>query len=207
MVFSDRTDEEESDKAVALVRELNHFTGCGCARCQQTLCGHEVLFSVLLGAKDAPRCLRCLCRELDRPYGELRNQMAEFVQHRDCYRHAWNVASEREGQTGVMRPTCLWPDAKTAEGNFASGEQSRQQAYPETAIPAPTDCWDAGDMACGDLVLALRGRLNALTAGAVLKVTARDPAAPIDLPAWCRLTGHRMLAAEHPEYLIQRKDT
>lgn len=62
-------------------------------------------------------------------------------------------------------------------------------------------------MACGDLVLALRGRLNALAGGTVLKVTARDPAAPLDLPAWCRLTGHRLLAAEHPDYFIQRKET
>ena len=67
--------------------------------------------------------------------------------------------------------------------------------------------WDAGDMGCGDLVLALRGRLNTLPPGAVLKVSARDPAAPLDLPAWCRLTGHRLVRAAHPEYHIQRKES
>ncbi|MBM4071914.1 MAG: sulfurtransferase TusA family protein [Planctomycetes bacterium] len=61
-------------------------------------------------------------------------------------------------------------------------------------------------MACGELLLSLRGRLNSMAAGAVLKVTAHDAAAPIDLPAWCRLTGHRLLTAKHPEYLIQRKE-
>lgn len=206
MVFSDRTDEEESDKAVALVRELDHFTGSGCPRCRETLCGHEVLFSVLLGAKDAPRCLRCLCRELDRPHVELRDQLAEFVQHRECYRHAWNVASSREGQAGVTHPKCLWPDARTADHRPVVGRRPQQDAERPRGVPA-TDCWDAGDMACGDLVLALRGRLNALAGGTVLKVTARDPAAPLDLPAWCRLTGHRLLAAEHPDYFIQRKET
>jgi tRNA 2-thiouridine synthesizing protein A len=60
-------------------------------------------------------------------------------------------------------------------------------------------------MGCGDLVLALRLRLQKLEPGAVLKVTARDPAAPEDLPAWCRLTGHRLVWASHPEYLIERK--
>jgi tRNA 2-thiouridine synthesizing protein A len=61
-------------------------------------------------------------------------------------------------------------------------------------------------LACGELVLTLRVRLRDMPAGAVLRVIASDPAAPEDLPAWCRLTGHRLLAAEHPEYLIQRKE-
>lgn len=61
-------------------------------------------------------------------------------------------------------------------------------------------------MGCGDLVLALRIRLNALPPGGVLQVTARDPAAPLDLPAWCRLTGHVLVRADHPVYLIRRKE-
>ena len=47
--------------------------------------------------------------------------------------------------------------------------------------------WDAGDMGCGDLVLELRGKLRAMP-GKVLKVIARDPGAPSDLPAWCGMT-------------------
>jgi tRNA 2-thiouridine synthesizing protein A len=66
--------------------------------------------------------------------------------------------------------------------------------------------WDAGDMGCGDLVLALRGRLAALRPGEVLRVVARDPAAPEDLPAWCRLTGHTLARADHPTYDIRRKE-
>ncbi len=54
-------------------------------------------------------------------------------------------------------------------------------------------------------MLELRGQLRALPPGAVLRVVARDPAAPIDLPAWCGLVGHTLLAANHPHYLIQRK--
>ncbi|MBN9517057.1 sulfurtransferase TusA family protein [bacterium] len=60
-------------------------------------------------------------------------------------------------------------------------------------------------MGCGELVMALRGRLAALPAGAVLTVTATDPAAPEDLPAWCRLTGHALLSADHPTYRIRRR--
>ncbi len=67
--------------------------------------------------------------------------------------------------------------------------------------------WDAGEMGCGDLVLELRTRLSALPPGTVLEVIARDPGAPEDLPAWCRLTGHRLLRAKPPRYLIRRRDT
>lgn len=69
-----------------------------------------------------------------------------------------------------------------------------------------TSSWDAGDMGCGELLMALRGRMNALQPGDVLLLTARDPGAPEEMPAWCRLTGHRLLRAEHPYYHIQRKE-
>jgi tRNA 2-thiouridine synthesizing protein A len=67
--------------------------------------------------------------------------------------------------------------------------------------------WDAGDMACGDLVLELRRRLTAVAPGRVLMVTALDPGAPEDLPAWCTLTGHALVYACHPLYLIRRRLT
>ena len=66
--------------------------------------------------------------------------------------------------------------------------------------------WDAGDMGCGDLVLELRVRVEALAAGRVLRLTARDPGAPADIPAWCRMTGHALVSAQHPTYLIRRKE-
>jgi tRNA 2-thiouridine synthesizing protein A len=67
--------------------------------------------------------------------------------------------------------------------------------------------WDAGDLGCGELVLTLRGRLQALAPGQVLRLIARDPGAPADIPAWCRLTGHLLVLARHPVYLIRRKET
>jgi tRNA 2-thiouridine synthesizing protein A len=66
--------------------------------------------------------------------------------------------------------------------------------------------WDAGDMGCGDLVLELRARVEALVPGRVLRLTARDPGAPADIPAWCRMTGHVLVSAQHPIYLIRRKE-
>ena len=70
---------------------------------------------------------------------------------------------------------------------------------------APDAEWDAGPMGCGDLVLELRIRLGQVAPGGVLKVTALDPGAPEDIPAWCRLTGHDLISMKHPEYQIRRK--
>lgn len=69
----------------------------------------------------------------------------------------------------------------------------------------PVDRWDAGHMGCGELLLRLRGRLTALAPGELFELTAHDLGAPEDLPAWCRLTGHELVAAEHPTYVIRRR--
>jgi tRNA 2-thiouridine synthesizing protein A len=71
--------------------------------------------------------------------------------------------------------------------------------------PTEVPNWDAGDMGCGELVLALRNRLLALAPGEVFRLRATDPAAPEDIPAWCRMTGHMLVSADHPIYLIRRK--
>jgi len=77
---------------------------------------------------------------------------------------------------------------------------------PITALEGGDVVWDAGDLACGELLLRLRGRMEAMRPGQVLRLVALDSGAPADLPAWCRLTGQALLSAEHPVYLIRRKE-
>jgi tRNA 2-thiouridine synthesizing protein A len=67
--------------------------------------------------------------------------------------------------------------------------------------------WDAGDLGCGELVLELRMRLHDMRAGQVLRLIARDPGAPQDLPAWCRMTGHTLVSQTAPVYLIRKKES
>jgi tRNA 2-thiouridine synthesizing protein A len=69
------------------------------------------------------------------------------------------------------------------------------------------DAWDAGDMGCGELVFRLALRMRELRPGALLKLTATDLGAPHDIPAWCRMTGHALVRAEPPQYLVRRKDS
>jgi TusA-related sulfurtransferase len=67
------------------------------------------------------------------------------------------------------------------------------------------DVFDAVNQGCGDLLLELRQQIDALGDGAVLLVATRDLGSPVELPAWCRLTGNRLLAQQHPYYLVKKK--
>lgn len=71
--------------------------------------------------------------------------------------------------------------------------------------PAHDAVLDVGDTLCGELALMLRIEMNKREPGQVVKVIARDPAAPQDIPAWCTLTGHPLLLVDHPNYWIRRK--
>ncbi len=70
---------------------------------------------------------------------------------------------------------------------------------------ADTDAfWDAGEMGCGELLIQLRFKMADLKKGQSIKLIARDPGAPEDMPAWCKMTGHQLLKQEHPEYWIEK---
>lgn len=76
-------------------------------------------------------------------------------------------------------------------------------AAPEEWVCAAK--YDAEDKACGDLIFDLRFFFQSLDPGTRVCVRALDPAAHIDLAAWCRQTGHKLLEARPPFYLIQRR--
>lgn len=76
---------------------------------------------------------------------------------------------------------------------------------PGPPLGPAADRWDAGDMGCGELIVLLRARIRALEPGQLLHLTARDPGAPEDLPAWSRMTGHRLRHEAHPDYWIERR--
>jgi len=70
---------------------------------------------------------------------------------------------------------------------------------------------DGGDRSCGELLLVLAARSRTLAAASTVRLLATDPAAPIDLPAWCHLTGHTYLgqgldAEGRPYYDVRLSD-
>jgi len=73
------------------------------------------------------------------------------------------------------------------------------------------DVVDGGDRACGELLLVLAARSRTLAPASTVRLLATDPAAPIDLPAWCHLTGHTYLgqgldAEGRPYYDVRLSD-
>lgn len=52
---------------------------------------------------------------------------------------------------------------------------------------------DLGEKSCGQLVMEVMLAMRNMIAGQTLLVTAYDRAAPVDLAAWCRLTGNTLV--------------
>jgi tRNA 2-thiouridine synthesizing protein A len=73
----------------------------------------------------------------------------------------------------------------------------------ETQEPAVR--WDTGEKGCGHLAMELANALSTLCEGQVVELVNNGVGAPIDIPAWCRLTGHSLISASHPNYVICKK--
>ena len=192
---------DEIERTVKLLADLQTLRGRACKRCESTLCHHEALFSISMGFKNAPLCCACLAAELEREPVHLRDELWSFIVHRPCHRAGWAWANREEGYDPGALPGCLWPSPRKTSGPLH--ETKTIEKSPEFS---ESETWDAGDMACGDLVLELRLRLRALKPHQVLRITATDPGAREDIPAWCRLTGHALRSMKHPQYWIERKE-
>lgn len=75
----------------------------------------------------------------------------------------------------------------------------------------PDAVCEGGDLDCGSgLLLIIRSAMAPLTAGGLLEVRSREASVREDLPAWCRMVGHQLVADEPGEgrsrsYFIQKK--
>jgi tRNA 2-thiouridine synthesizing protein A len=67
--------------------------------------------------------------------------------------------------------------------------------------------WDAGDIGCGQFIIQLHSRIRDLQPGEALEILSRDPGVPSDLPAWCRMTGHTLVSAEPPIFVVRKAGT
>jgi uncharacterized OsmC-like protein/TusA-related sulfurtransferase len=61
----------------------------------------------------------------------------------------------------------------------------------------PDEMCDGGDLDCGSgLLLIIRNAMAPLPPGGLLEVRSREGSVKEDLPAWCRMVGHTLLAAQ-----------
>jgi tRNA 2-thiouridine synthesizing protein A len=191
-------DDLDAVRTETLLADVERKAGAPCAACAVSLSGHDVLAAVWLGFRDAPRCPRCVAERLGRDVSEFLRHVRGALLRRECYREAWETIVDREG---------FDPYADDAPGaTWSAPAPTSSEATDADAAIDVDATYDAGDLGCGDLVMELRARLRALRPGAVLALRALDPGAKEDIPAWCGLTGHRLLSAAHPAYLIRRKE-
>jgi tRNA 2-thiouridine synthesizing protein A len=196
-------DSREDLQTAALLDDLLRMRGSRCNDCAAPLCGHETLMSLVAGCKDAPRCLSCLARLMEQGREEVRDHLLGYILNRPCRHAGWLWANREERTEPTALPLCLWPTA-----GIALKETQIMTVSPDSPAPNPIPhaAWDAGNMGCGELVMGLRIRLQPMPPGQILKLTATDAGVPEDLPAWCRLTGHKLVSCNHPEYWIQRRE-
>lgn len=187
-------------RAETVIAEVDALSGRPCRDCGARTHALEAAVGVFLGSKGAARCLDCLARLFQREPAELARSAAEQISRLACYRAGWDHARSRLIAAGAWPPERFPPGLRVGSPGAAAPAPARAAAESVTT-------WDAGSMSCGDLVLELRLRLRELPAGACLRVLASDPGAPGDIPAWCRVTGHELVAQSHPEYLIRRSGT
>ncbi len=185
--------------------------GAACERCGAPSCEHHAILCRALGLGPRRLCFACLAAGLGKTTADLIETAAAYVAHRDCYLADWRrIAPCALGGGGRAYP-CLPPVPPGSLPALAGeAEDEAGPAAPVTAAGVPAGwrwsrAFDGGDAACGDLLFDLRLAFDRVPAGERVLVTARDAGAPLDLPAWCRLTGHVLRGAAHPWYLIETR--
>jgi tRNA 2-thiouridine synthesizing protein A len=128
--------------------------------------------------------------------------VGNYLVRRECYRKDWLNAAPCacDGQA----PCC---PSRLEHSDHPPAWYS-PELFTRTAeeLPEPDLTVDAEEAGCGDLMVLLMRSIRKLEPGQVLALTARDPGAEADIPSWCRLTGHPLLAGpEGATYYIQRK--
>jgi tRNA 2-thiouridine synthesizing protein A len=58
---------------------------------------------------------------------------------------------------------------------------------------------DARRLLCPMPVIRLQDRINQLPPGSEVRITCTDPGTLNDIPTWCRINGHRVLASSQNE--------
>ncbi|HEY3294003.1 MAG TPA: sulfurtransferase TusA family protein [bacterium] len=71
--------------------------------------------------------------------------------------------------------------------------------------------YDAAGLGCGELAMALMKAIKAIEPGQLLEFRADDTGAVVDIPAWCGMTGHKLVAGpagiKSNSYFIRKKET
>ncbi len=62
---------------------------------------------------------------------------------------------------------------------------------------------DARNLMCPLPVIRAQDKIKTMLSGQRLNVICSDPGALNDIPAWCRINGHRVISIRHDDYTIE----
>ncbi len=76
----------------------------------------------------------------------------------------------------------------------------------------PDIVFDGGDLDCGSgLILLIRENMLTVPENGILEMKSREPTVGVDLPPWCRMSGHLYLGLiegdGHTRYFVQKGDS
>ena len=71
------------------------------------------------------------------------------------------------------------------------------------AGPDDTIELDARNLMCPLPVIRTQDRVKSMQPGERLRVICTDPGALNDIPAWCRINGHRIVSKQQGEYTVE----
>lgn len=182
--------EQEQKQFDEIIAQLNRWTDYPCKSCDSILMSEDILFSNALGFKNFPKCLPCLSNGLERDKNELKAELLKHIQRRPCLKKAYEISFGKN------------PD----EMDLITISKITPPLPQEEPALVANSIWNAGDLGCGDLVLLLRGKLKSMLPGQIIQVTALDSGAPEDIPAWCNMTGNKLVFQQHPNYFIKNKE-
>jgi tRNA 2-thiouridine synthesizing protein A len=160
----------------------------------------------VLGGKHDLLCLECLARSLGSEPDKICSLVGSYLARRECYRQDWQAAAvcSSDGEAPCC-PSRL--EHAAVPPTWYRRDLFERPPLPE--VPVADLTVDAEEAGCGDLMVLLMRSIRQVQPGQVLALTARDPGASADIPSWCRLTGHTLLARSGPDeatYSIQRKE-
>ena len=109
---------------------------------------------------------------------------------------------------GVRRTeTCLvlWSgQASASDRSDLAFEAATPSPTPVVALFDADGFYDAGDRGCAEGPLdRIAALMRQLESGQTLEIRATDPSVTVDLPAWCRMTGHTVVDQQEDRYLIR----
>lgn len=175
-----------------------------CSVCSRSICDRQTVISRVLGAQERLKCLDCLSAELGSESPQICQLIGNYLVHRECYRKEW-LSARPCGQDG-QSPCC----PSRLEKSERPPRWYRAELFSTPEVPEADERVDAEESGCGDLMVLLMRSIRKLQPGQVLELIARDPGAAADIPAWCRLTGHPLLAGptgpDEATYFIRRKE-